>query len=452
MAIIVRIDIAPLRHFIAVGGISVAFLIIALIIGGSGPRTLKSQIYYAYGCPNNSHDWNPAICIGQQLSDNAAVWMTFFPTMGLMNRFFTFDIAPYNLNATEFPMKLDVHVSLYGTNQNNTNTLLTIAQDVGVENIYCPKDQFNVPCSENLLVYEDRIQFSYYQIVINIPNGNQSQWVGDIRFTLYYGNKAFSQLEIALRFLFMIAQIAVLVVFVLKTKNMKFAKWQWEQKSLLILIFATILYNNPFYGFKYVVSGWFLPLLNEFFVTIFHCTILLFWLIASERTRMTELHLKFWNYHIPKLIAVCIFGVLEIILFAWINVVDEADPVFSTAVSGIQVMYFIVTSVWTLLVLWILIITFLTVPIILKKRYLVPHFAFYGVTSLIVVICQLGGILAGVFGPLGKTAMSFSFYLFIYNLYIFVLAWGYWPVEFRYDSSNGVEVSADENSRLVFGQ
>jgi len=263
-----------------------------------------------------------------KLSDNLAVWSTFFPTLGLMNRYFTFDFAPYNLNSTDFPTKLDIHVSLYGTNKNDTNSLLTIAQDIGIEKVYCPKNKLNVPCSEELLVYEDRIEFYYYQIEVSIPNGNQSAWIGDIKFTLNYGNTAFSSLEISLRFLFMISQVVILILFVLKTKNMKFINWQWEQKATLILIFGAILFNNPFYGFKYAVKGYFFPLLNEFFVTIFHSILLLFWLIASERIRMTELHLNFWLYHIPKLVAVCIFGVLEIFLFSWISMIDQADPVF----------------------------------------------------------------------------------------------------------------------------
>lgn len=42
-------------------------------------------------------------------------------------------------------------------------------------------------------------------------------------------------------------------------------------------------------------------------------------------------------YHVGKLIGVAVFGILSLVLFAWISISDETNPVFGTKPTGSEV-------------------------------------------------------------------------------------------------------------------
>jgi len=200
---VMRVDIAPYKQFAAVGGVSLFAIVIALIVGGSGPHTTDSIDYYAYGCPIGSHTWS-ADCTGVQMNDNSSYWIYNFNQMKLLNQFWTLEVFPWNsLYETQaLDWNLDVEVILLATNNASSDEWIILSRNnTAIENIQCKRGIQE--CSGVLLIYEEFIQYSFYQVSIRFPESSSSWWIGDVRFHFGYGHAAFAAEEIAIRVIFL---------------------------------------------------------------------------------------------------------------------------------------------------------------------------------------------------------------------------------------------------------
>lgn len=95
----------------------------------------------------------------------------------------------------------------------------------------------------------------------------------------------------------MIISVALFGFFLFTMRPISFAEWTWEQRAMGIMIAALVSYNSkhlciilviitdPFYGLVFAVSGWFFPFINALFTDMFLCSILLFWLLITDKIR-----------------------------------------------------------------------------------------------------------------------------------------------------------------------
>jgi len=294
------------------------------------------------------------------------------------------------------------------------------------------------------LIYEEFIKYSIYKVIVSFPDGN-NQWVGDVKFTLSYGHASFSSMDMTLRIIFMVAGLALVAYFLWTMHKITVSEWAWEQRSVALLLAGLICFNNPFYPLTYAVRGWFFPFLNSLLEVAFFSITLLFWLLMVDKLRKDELRVNFTLYHLPKLIVVGIFGVLSLVLFAWLSIRDETDPIYGTSVTGVTVLFYIVAVLWTAMMVWVAVLVAMTIPVVSKKSYLMTRFVFFGVPTAVAIISILAGVMAGSFGPLRRNSLSFVYFLFMFNVYVFTLTWGYWPVREGFTDRNPTE-----NSRLTF--
>jgi len=165
-----------------------------------------------------------------------------------------------------------------------------------------------------------------------------------------------------------------------------------------------------------------------------------------DKLRKDELRVDFSWHHLPKLVIVCIFGILSLILFAWISIRDESDPVYSTNITGVQVLFYMVAVVWTAIMVWVVVLVAMTIPTVTRKTYLMTRFLFFAIPTGLCVISIMAGVFAGSFGPLRRNTLSFMYFLTLFNVYVFFLTWGYWPVQEGFKDTNPTEAS-----RLTFG-
>jgi len=191
----------------------------------------------------------------------------------------------------------------------------------------------------------------------------------------------------------------------------------------------------------FVVSGWVFPFLNAIFEVCDFCILLWFWLFLVDKIRKDELRVELSLYHLPKLIAVTIFGILALVLFAWISIRDEQDPVYGTSINGISVLFFIVSVVWTAIIVWVGILMAMAFMVVMHKPYLLNRLLFIGIPTTVVIISLLIGIFTGTFGPLGRTTLGFMYFNTLLTLYVLYLTWGYWPITEKFTISNPSEAS-----------
>lgn len=309
------------------------------------------------------------------------------------------------------------------------------------EEIECLKGKNE--CTGFLLVYEEFIRHPDYRVAIQFLSGNA--FVTDVKFKFMFGHPQFARLEMGFRLTYLFISLLFTAYFIFELRKVPITEWSWEQRSILVMFVGLLCYNDPFFPFTFAVSGWFFPFMSALFEVTFSCILLLFWLLMMDKIRKDELKMNFSFLHIPKLVFVILYGILSLVLFAWISIRDENDPIYGTGVTGIQVLFYIVTILWTGIIIWITILSFLSIAHIKTKPYLYTRFLFFVVPTGLCILSLLIGIFSGTFGPFHKTTLSFMYYSGMFNIYVFVLAWGYFPIKDRFRDPNAVT----ENSSLT---
>ena len=65
---LMRVDTVPHKWLFVGAGIAVLIMFVASLSAGlAGPNSTESTTYYAYDCPNDSHDWSSQ-CSGVQVT------------------------------------------------------------------------------------------------------------------------------------------------------------------------------------------------------------------------------------------------------------------------------------------------------------------------------------------------------------------------------------------------
>jgi len=167
----------------------------------------------------------------------------------------------------------------------------------------------------------------------------------------------------------------------------------------------------------------------------------MFSLLVIDKVRLEEMRPKLSLYHLPKLVMVTLFAVLGVTLFAWVNIRGRRDPVLGRpeSVTGIVVLFYFEATTYIALLIWLGALIVMTIPVATSKPYLLTRFLFASIPTGVCVISVLVGIFAGSIGPLNANALSAAYFVTMYNLYIWILAYGYWPVDQRFTGRNPTE-------------
>jgi len=202
--------------------------------------------------------------------------------------------------------------------------------------------------------------------------------------------------------------------------------------------------NNPFFPLEYIAKGWFLPFLGAFLETFFTCVMFVFWFIIAQKLRSTEYKLTITVYVKCTLAVIVVYGVITAVFHVLLSVRDERSPLFSVDdhVTPIRVLYYIASALYVAIV--ILFFATLVITIQPQNARFSPRFAFFSIPTLFVIISVLVGLFMGILGNFGRDAPSFVYFLVMYNMYVYVLLWGYWPVEVVL----GTGVTASESTKI----
>lgn len=133
------------------------------------------------------------------------------------------------------------------------------------------------------------------------------------------------------------------------------------------------------------------------------------------------------------------------------NTRDEASPLFGIEdhITGIQVFFYLSSALYVSLALTFCVCLVFTLAITNQTRQdLRFRFYFFSLPTLVAIVSILVGLLTGTLGPFGRDSILFSifvtfcfwfsltsqapsfvYYMSLYNLYVYVLVWGYWPID-----------------------
>jgi len=434
-----RVDVAPLKHFIIVGSIAGLVLIIAIIVGATGPKEFDSYTYYAYKCPNSNHTWDPSVCDGVQLSDNQSYWQQYVPAVTALNRFWSLQFMPFTDQLGQISRDLQVEVEIYGKDDPSQGVLPSLLYYRNVtENVECDNDDGS-GCQSIVIIDEQELTYSYYLIKLRFLNGgelpgDEAPFLGDVKFVIWMGHGGFSSLELALRIVFLFVASVILIAFLWALRKVPMEEWAWEQRALVVMLLGLLALNNPFFGLQYVAKGWFFHFFDAVLNISFLCIFLCFGLLVLDKIRLEEVRMEIGKQHIPKFVVVGIFAILGIILFSWVDIRDSFDPILGhpSVISDIEVLFYIEATVYAGILIWLAVLVVMTIPVATAKPYLMTRFLFASIPTSFCIISILIGIFNGTFGPLNESTLSMVFFVVLYNLYVWLLTYGFWPVHERF--------------------
>jgi len=345
------------------------------------------------------------------------------------------------------PILVTAEVTLLGQNpatDGNVWYIITMNDSIS-ENVICGNSA-NGQCNFFVLIFEEVIKYPSYQVIVSFPILSQRTWIGDVTFALKMGSDGFANMEIGYQITYFIVSVAVMVFYFVKMRKAPTVDWSWEQRALALLLVGLVCHNDIFSPFRYATRGWFFPFMSSLMHVAFSCIILLFWLLMADKLRREEIRIDFNLSHLPKLIIIGVYGVLILILFAWASIADEVNPVTSNTVGGIQVMFYIVSILWVGIIIWIVVLAVLTIPVVMRKQYLMTRFLFFALPTGICILSLLIGIFSGTMGNVGRTTLAFVYLTAMYNVYVYTLLWGYWPARdvVPQDSLSNPNITSEE--------
>lgn len=429
------VDVLRHRVFAAVGAVAALLLLGALLLGLLGPATYEHNVYYAYQCEDGAHSWNPVKCSGKRLGEPGAVWTHKLGPLETLNGFWSLVMFPYDRNDTKVVETLKVEIDVFGRSSSSADAKRLSSHEVK-ETMLCDNGR-DEPCWGFVLVYEDTIKYPYYEVVVSLPDDDDNEkakaLVGDVAFEFSWYNVSFIEEQLMMRVSFLVVSTAVIFAFWFRMRNVELYKWTIEQRCIGFLLLTLILLNNPLYPVEYLVSGWFFPALDALFQVTHSVAHMIFWLFAFDFIRRDGT-IDFQGWRKPTLewlkpIVAIGFGIFTFAFFLWFRIAQQVDPVFgdSGSASGLVVMFFVAALLFGTITVWILVLMMLTIPVVLAKTDYLARFVFLAVPTALCMFSIIAALFVGSFGPVRRTAPTFCYFYTLYNLYAWILAFGYWP-------------------------
>jgi len=157
--------------------------------------------------------------------------------------------------------------------------------------------------------------------------------------------------------------------------------------------------------------------------------ILLFWLIIFDGIRQEQENIKFVKFYVPKIILIGIFWITGVVAFTWSQLRTLNDPTFTSTSQLPGFIFFQVLGVIAIIVymFWLVYAVFLSCRNLKAYPYLGKRIKFFGVFTLAIVLLTIGGLIFGIVGDRYSSAVEFTLFFSVFNMYVFVVALMYSP-------------------------
>ena len=258
---------------------------------------------------------------------------------------------------------------------------------------------------------------------------------------------------------YMSVAILLTILWVIPLRSLPLADWPFEQRAIFVLLVGLIFFNDPFYAAQLNTSSWFVVFIDSLFQITFTCLLFMYWFFVLDNVRIFELREPVdWSMYI-KFGCVLLYGVLSIILASWLDMRFATDPSLGKgSLTGIVVMYYITSCVFGGLVILLIVLAVLTIPSAYHKPHLEVRFMYLSLPAALVCMSMLIGVFAGTFGPYNRSSVSFLYFFGLYNCYVYMLVFGFFPSiedmtsDFRAaaQSSDSVGGGGEEHIQILF--
>lgn len=410
-----NVDTAPFWHFIVATGVAVVILLIAIIVGATGPDAKQTTERFTYECPEKSHIWNERECTGKQLGSKGVTYTVSTQALVSTNRFWGVKIVPYNKNVVseskhnkKDSMKIEVIANVSYRNDLKSAWKREITNRYRSTSVQCPttvKGKYKSEsgaCQGFTLAFERGVTHKYHQVTFELRVANQSNMaLGDVGAHIYTGTTSYSNLEMGVNIFYLIVSLIVFLLYAWMLRDHIFRGWEFEQGATLVLSLAVIVYNNPFFSLEYLLPGIFFVIFDSIAKSVFISLLLLAWMLMFDKARVGEESFKLYDKsHTPKMILVIMCFVLASITFCWGGIREKVDPVFGSPFSspGVITFYVFTVIILALIMVYIVIMGVMAIPVATASKDSFTRFCFIIVSAAVVALSIIIGAFCGDFG------------------------------------------------------
>lgn len=426
---IMRMDMLKFKEVSILATISLTWILVCFIIGLAGPQMWEKETYYAYDCPDESHEWSND-CQGVQMSQGQ-FWIQNFGKIIYLNRIWVLTMKPYSLPYEEgedvdVDEKLYIEVRIDGKDNSDDQWQVSDGPTESKQDLNCPKGEQK--CDSFTLINSEILDWRYYKVDIVIKNTTSRQYVGDVQFTYWKGSSDYAIEEIIFRVIYLICSGVFSYLFINEIQKLG-DDVEFEQRTLAMIMLSLFLFNNPLFFFEFNKVGWIFRFIGTLFEVLFTSILMIYWLFLIDKIRLDLPRIEYSREHLPKLILVAIYGILSLALYGWIRVELVDDPVFedSDVPTGELVLFYLVAVAYCAIVIWLVVLVILAAPVVWSKGYLFNRLNFTGIPTCACIFSVIVGLFSGTIGPVGRTSVGFMYFFALYNVYCYLLCYGYWP-------------------------
>ncbi|KAL3881385.1 hypothetical protein ACJMK2_027833 [Sinanodonta woodiana] len=267
-----------------------------------------------------------------------------------------------NAEGTHFEKSYTVSVSISGIKAEGEQTVIHAHNPELSHELHSRSRLLScrTECNDLILLHLGYLDYNNY--IINIQfYGLENQTHFDIKNIIFYFksfNTSFTQLEIWMRFVFVILTFFATCLFAHSLRRFSLRDWSIEQKWMSVLLPLLLLYNDPIFPLTFLIDSWVPGMFDAIFQASFLCGLLLFWLCIYHGVRQTDR--RFWKFYFPKLLIVGMIWISAVTLASWQEYNELQDPTYfyrldTTNFIGFKIFFFVVGGIYLLYLLYLLV-------------------------------------------------------------------------------------------------
>lgn len=295
-------------------------------------------------------------------------------------------------------------------------------------------------CDDLILMHLGFLDYSNYIITVRFFGlENMKYKITNINFHFKSYNVTFTQIEIWLRFVFLVLTFIATCFFAHSLRKFSVKDWSIEQRWMALLLPLLLLYNDPIFPMTFLVNSWIPGMLDGLFQATFLSALLLFWLCLYHGIRQTDR--RFSTFYLPKLFVVGLIWIAAVTLASWQEYNELQDPTYyyrldKTNFMGFKIFFFIVGGIYLVYLAFLLIRAFAelrTMPYFdVRLKFLTALMFIILVASVVITFLRFGGTMlqdnfVAELTTHYQNSVEFVSFYGLLNFYLYTMAFVYSP-------------------------
>ncbi|RUS87573.1 hypothetical protein EGW08_004679 [Elysia chlorotica] len=420
------------RQFVMVFVTFLMCFLVSVLVGTAGPHITDST------------EVNGSLLLKPADKSNTGPFILHSPPMSTFHQqlWLIAGVSTEELKGSKFEQEFQMGILIRGINgdaqsiQESSNPALSTEMRNRTRMLKCSQNA----CDDLIVMHLGYLDYAYYIITVVFYNLDVSKLaIKDVHFMFKSYNPAFTQIEIWIRFVFLVLSFFVTCWYAHCLRKFSLRDWSIEQKWLSVLLPLLLLYNDPIFPLSFLVNSWLPGMLDGLFQATFLSALLLFWLSIYHSVRQTDR--RFSRFYFPKLIIVGLIWLCAVTLASWQEYNELQDPTYyyrldTTNFQAFKIMFFVFGGIYILYLLYLMVRAYAELRLMpyfdLRLKFMTALMVIVVSTSITITAMRFGGgVLQDNFvAELSTSYQNSAEFVALYgllNFYLYTMAFVYSP-------------------------